>query len=92
MEKGRVVIFAGGNDVDSYYGKLYDGEPATAELTATRDNLKWMVDYVRSIKASLPIVLVSVPHLGCVGKDQPAPLTKLRSKHHDGRQEGPQHR
>lgn len=66
----RVVIFAGGNDVDSYYGKLYDGEAATAELTATRDNLKWIVDYVRDVKASLPIVLVSVPHLGCSPKVQ----------------------
>jgi lysophospholipase L1-like esterase len=66
----RVVIFAGGNDVDSYYGKLYDGEPASAQLAATRDNLKWIVDYVRSVKASLPIVLVAVPHLGCSPKVQ----------------------
>lgn len=66
----RVVIFAGGNDVDSYYGKLYDGEPAATQLAATRDNLKWIVDYVRGVKASLPIVLVSVPHLGCAPKVQ----------------------
>jgi lysophospholipase L1-like esterase len=66
----RVVIFAGGNDVDSYYRTLYNGNPATAQLTATRDNLKWIVDYVRGVKASLPIVLVSVPHLGCAPKVQ----------------------
>lgn len=66
----RVVIFAGGNDVDSYYGNLYDGETAAAQLAATRDNLKWIVDYVRSVKASLPIVLVAVPHLGCAPKVQ----------------------
>ena len=65
-----MVIFAGGNDVDSYYGKLYDGEAATAQLAATRDNLKWMVDYIRSVKATLPIVLVAVPHLGCSPKVQ----------------------
>lgn len=61
----RVVIFAGGNDVDSYYGQIYNGTSATSYINKTRDNLKWIVDYVRSVKSSLPIVLVSVPHLGC---------------------------
>lgn len=61
----RVVIFAGGNDVDSYYGQIYNGASAATYINKTRDNLKWIVDYVRSVKSSLPIVLVSVPHLGC---------------------------
>lgn len=61
----RVVIFAGGNDVDSYYRKIYNGESATADLRSTRDNLQWLVEYVQELKPSLPIVLVSVPHLGC---------------------------
>src|SRR5690606_7836658 len=52
------------------YGKLYDGEPAATQLAATRHNLEWIVDYVRGVKASLPIVLVSVPHLGCAPKVQ----------------------
>lgn len=73
----RVVIFAGGNDVDSYYGDLYDGEAATTQLAATRDNLKWLVDYVRGVKASLPIVLVAVPHLGCAPKVQAEHPTDL---------------
>lgn len=66
----RVVIFAGGNDVDSYYPNIYNGATAAAYTNVTRDNIQWMVDYVRGIKSSLPIVLVSVPHLGCSPKMQ----------------------
>jgi lysophospholipase L1-like esterase len=61
----RVVIFAGGNDVDSYYAAIYNGASATKYINATRDNLKWIVDYVRKVKGTIPIVLVSVPHVGC---------------------------
>lgn len=61
----RIVIFAGGNDVDSYYGQIYNGASATTYINQTRDNLQWIVNYVRGVKSSLPIVLVSVPHLGC---------------------------
>lgn len=61
----RVVIFAGGNDVDSYYGQIYNGASPTSYINGTRDNLKWIVNYVRGVKSSVPIVLVSVPHLGC---------------------------
>lgn len=61
----RVVIFAGGNDVDSYYPAIYNGASATGYINATRDNLKWIVDYVRRVKGTIPIVLVSVPHVGC---------------------------
>lgn len=64
-EAERVVIFAGGNDVDSYYGFLYNGRPATPYINATRDHLRWLVDYVRAVRPSVPIVLVSVPHVGC---------------------------
>ncbi|MCW0217998.1 MAG: GDSL-type esterase/lipase family protein [Prosthecobacter sp.] len=61
----RVVIFAGGNDVDSYYGQIYNGASPTSYINGTRDNLKSIVNYVRGVKSSVPIVLVSVPHLGC---------------------------
>lgn len=66
----RVVVFAGGNDVDSYYGTLYDGEPAASQIAATRDNLKWIVDHLRGQNPALPMVLVAVPHLGCAPKVQ----------------------
>ncbi len=61
----RVVIFAGGNDVDDYYGKIYNGASPSQYTNRTRDNLIWIVDFVRAQRPSLPIVLVSVPHLGC---------------------------
>jgi lysophospholipase L1-like esterase len=61
----RVVIFAGGNDVDDWYGKVYNGSSATSYINKIRDNLIWTVDFVRAQRSSLPIVLVAVPHLGC---------------------------
>lgn len=61
----RVVIFAGGNDVDDWFDDVYNGKSATNYIKTTRDNLINIVDYVRSVKSSLPIVLVSVPHVGC---------------------------
>lgn len=66
----RVVIFAGGNDVNSYYGQIYNGAAGTSQINKTRDNLKWIVKYVKGVKKSLPIVLVSVPHVGCTPKVQ----------------------
>jgi lysophospholipase L1-like esterase len=66
----RAVVFAGGNDVDSYYGTIYNGGNATTQLNTTRDNLKWIVDYIRGLKPSLPIVLVAVPHVGCTPQVQ----------------------
>ncbi len=70
----RVVIFAGGNDVDEWYGKVYNGSSATNYVKTTRDNLMNIVDYVRAVKSTLPIVLVAVPHVGCspdVQRDYP---------------------
>lgn len=61
----RVVIFAGGDDVSGYYGDIYNGKSPTLLINKTRDNLMWMVDYVRAVRPSLQIVLVSVPHVGC---------------------------
>ncbi|HCN30201.1 MAG TPA: hypothetical protein DIT64_15965 [Verrucomicrobiales bacterium] len=69
-EAERVVIFAGGNDVDCYYGSIYNGASAAPHINATRDNLQWIVNYVRGVKSSMHIVLVSVPHLGCSPKVQ----------------------
>ncbi len=66
----RVVIFAGGDDVLSYYGDIYNGKSPTLDINGTRDNLMWLVDYVRSVRTSLQIVLVAVPHLGCSPKIQ----------------------
>jgi lysophospholipase L1-like esterase len=61
----RVVIFAGGNDVDRYYSAIYNGASPLRYINGTRDNLRWIVDYVRRVRGTVPIVLVSVPHVGC---------------------------
>ncbi len=61
----RIVIFAGGNDVDDYYDKLYNGSSPTKYITKTRDDVMYLVNYVRGVRSSVPIVLVAVPHVGC---------------------------
>jgi lysophospholipase L1-like esterase len=66
----RVVIFAGGNDADSYYANLYNGLVGSEVTNTTLVNLQWLVNYVRTVNASLPIVLVSVPHVGCTPQVQ----------------------
>ena len=66
----RVVIFAGGNDADSYYADLYNGAVDASVTNTTLGNLQWIISYVRAVNASVPIVLVSVPHVGCTPKIQ----------------------
>jgi lysophospholipase L1-like esterase len=66
----RVVIFAGGNDADSYYANIYNGLAGPEVTNTTLSNLQWLVDWVRGLKPSIPIVLVSVPHVGCTPKIQ----------------------
>lgn len=77
----RVVIFAGGNDVDNYYPGLYAGGTATRYINPTRDNIMWIVDFVRKVKGTIPIVLVSVPHVGCTPDIQRAyPTDPVKTK------------
>lgn len=66
----RVVIFAGGNDADSYYANLYNGLVGPEVTNTTLSNLEWLVDWVRALRPAVPIVLVSVPHVGCSPKIQ----------------------
>lgn len=75
----RVVVFAGGNDIDSYYGNIYNGASPTAYINQTRDNLKWIVDFIRTQKSTIPVVLVAPPHVGCtpnVQQQYPTHATK----------------
>lgn len=69
-EVERVVVFAGGNDVEDYYDDIYNGANARALTDVTEDNLTWIVDKIRQYKSTIPIVLVSVPHVGCSPKVQ----------------------
>ena len=67
----RVVIFAGGNDANSYYGSLYNGTAdASTTTNITLGNLQWIINYIRTTNATIPIMLVSVPHVGCTPKVQ----------------------
>ncbi len=66
----RVVIFAGGNDADSYYANLYNGLVGAEVTNTTLGNLQWLVGWVRGLNATVPIVLASVPHVGCTPKIQ----------------------
>jgi lysophospholipase L1-like esterase len=61
----RVVVFAGGNDIKSYYDDIYNGANGTPFINQTRDNIKWIVDYIRSQKSTIPLVLLAPPHVGC---------------------------
>jgi lysophospholipase L1-like esterase len=63
-EVERVVIFAGGNDLEDLYPTLYRGQNSAAQLTRIRQNLLWIVDYVKAQRPSLQVVLVAVPHIG----------------------------
>ncbi|MGV3664412.1 MAG: SGNH/GDSL hydrolase family protein [Prosthecobacter sp.] len=69
-EVDRVIIFAGGNDADSYYAQLYSGNVGPEVTNTTLSNLQWLVQYVRSVRMYVPIVVVSVPHVGCSPKVQ----------------------
>lgn len=61
---GRLVFFIGGNDVDSIYGKAYDGE-ATGTFTADYLNDATLIlDRILELNSDLAIVLVNVPHVG----------------------------
>lgn len=64
----RVVIFIGGNDIRTNYGTLYDGGSTTSFINDTYADIAAMVDWVRSKKSSLEMVLVGVPHTGCTPK------------------------
>ncbi len=66
----RVVIFAGGNDADSYYANLYNGTVDASVTDTTFGNLQWIINFVRTQNATVPVVLVSVPHVGCTPKMQ----------------------
>ncbi len=69
----RVVVFAGGNDLDSIYPRIYNGEAAAPLTAVIADNLKWIVNHIRSLNPYLQVVLVSVPHIGI------APLVQSES-------------
>jgi len=81
-EAERIVIFLGGNEVRSEYGKLYDGDlsPTTfanALFNDLEDIVNWVMDRKRN---STEVVLVNVPHLGaCPAKNDPHPYNATKT-------------
>lgn len=71
-EVERVVIFVGGNDIRTNYESIYKGNSATNFINNTFNDIEDIVNWVRSKKPSLQIVLVSVPHIGCTPKTNAA--------------------
>jgi lysophospholipase L1-like esterase len=61
-----VVIFLGGNDIDSVYGDIYGGNTTAATTIRNRikSDLTQIIDYVRSEDSNVDMVLVNVPHVG----------------------------
>ena len=68
----RVIIFAGGNDVDAIYPQIYEGADPAPLIQPIVNNLIWMVDWVRARAPSRHLVLVAVPHVGITPNIQSA--------------------
>lgn len=71
-EVDRVVIFAGGNDVDAIYPLIYEGADPAPLIQPIVNNLIWMVDWVRARAPLRHLVLVGVPHVGITPNIQSA--------------------
>jgi len=62
-----VVIFLGGNDIDSVYGDIYNNTNSSAATTIRnriKSDLTEIIDYVRDEEPNVDMVLVNVPHVG----------------------------
>jgi lysophospholipase L1-like esterase len=78
-----VVVFLGGNDIDSVYGDIYNGSSAAANsiINRIRNDLADIIDYVRDQDSNVHIVLVNVPHVGAtpeVKADHPTDAVKTQ--------------
>lgn len=63
-EMDVAVIFLGGNDANSEYRELIDGESGEAWRLSVVENLATIITQLRNKKSFLPIVLVNVPDVG----------------------------
>lgn len=63
-----VVIMLGGNDVRSRYAALYNSLPgggvATTFISTVTANLEDIIDEIRGVNSTVPIVLANIPDLG----------------------------
>lgn len=60
----RVVIFVGGNDIREIYSTVYGGGSAGTFVADFMADMTDILDVVQGWNATIPIVLVNVPHVG----------------------------
>lgn len=60
----RLVLFIGGNDVRSIYGETYNGASPDAFIQSFIADAAAILDIVHDLNSELPVVVVSVPHIG----------------------------
>jgi lysophospholipase L1-like esterase len=77
----RVVIFLGANDMKNNYGTYAGGADPAEFIDTVVSNLSALVDHVRALNSSVPIVLVNVPDVGAtpvVLDEHPDPARRQR--------------
>ncbi|NQX02938.1 SGNH/GDSL hydrolase family protein [bacterium] len=84
-EVQAVILFLGGNDLNSQYSAIFNDLQAPAVLGQVVANLAFLHDYVRSRAAGLPIIIATVPDIGATadvaGKfTDPAKRTRARER------------
>lgn len=60
----RVVIFLGANDLKNNYGTYSEGADPQNFINTVVSNLETLIDHVRALNSSVPIVLANVPDVG----------------------------
>lgn len=60
----RVVLFVGGNDVNSIYGPTYTSNNPGTFVQDFVEDATWIVDWVLSHNPEVEMVLANVPHVG----------------------------
>lgn len=60
----RLLLFIGGNDVRPVYGSIYNGASPAAFLDSFTADAEAILDIIQGLNPQLPVVLVSVPHIG----------------------------
>lgn len=61
-----VVVFIGGNDIDSVYGPVYNGNVSATNdiIERIEEDLEDVIDFVLNDTPTMRMILVNVPHVG----------------------------
>lgn len=65
---GVVVIFLGGNDLNSPYDQIFESETTPAFLHQIPNRLRTIHHFVRSKNSTVPIILCTLPDIGATYK------------------------